>query len=112
MTEGRNLQACPTRSEQGLQSCLAKQAKYGMSKLQPVRIGFSRPRIYLVSYTGLIFLSTAYLKSSQQLQQFAIAYVLAFHAKITTDKQSIQEFSYQSPIISRDIYVLSETFLL
>lgn len=48
----------------------------------------------------------------QQLQQFAIAYVLAFHAKITTDKQSIQEFSYQSPIISRDIYVLSETFLL
>ena len=48
----------------------------------------------------------------QQLQQFAIAYVLAFHAKITTDKQSIQEYSYQSPIISRDIYVLSETFLL
>ena len=48
----------------------------------------------------------------QQLQQFAIAYILVFHAKITIDKQSIQEFSYLSPFISRDIYVLSEAFLL
>ena len=48
----------------------------------------------------------------QQLQQFVIAYILVFHAKITTDKQSIQEFSYLSPFISRDIYVLSEAFLL
>ena len=48
----------------------------------------------------------------QQLQQFVIAYVIAFHAEITTDKQSIQDISYQSPLISRDIYVLSETFLL
>ena len=48
----------------------------------------------------------------QQLQQFVIAYVIAFHTEITTDKQSIQDISYQSPFISRDIYVLSETFLL
>lgn len=52
------------------------------------------------------------LPSFQKLQQFAIAYVLAFHATITTDKQSIQEISYVSPTISRDIYVLCETFLL
>ena len=48
----------------------------------------------------------------QQLQQFVIAYVLAFHAEITIDKQSIQHTSYLSPVISRDIYVLSEAFLL
>lgn len=48
----------------------------------------------------------------QQLQQFVIAYTLVFYTEITTDKQSIQEFSYQSPIISRDIYALSEAFLL
>lgn len=48
----------------------------------------------------------------QQVQQFAIAYVLAFYTKITTDKQSIQAIAYLSPIISRDIYVLSEAFLL
>lgn len=52
------------------------------------------------------------LPTFQQLQQFAIAYILVFHAKITTDKQSIQEFSYLPPFISRDIYVLSEAFLL
>lgn len=48
----------------------------------------------------------------QQLQQFVIAYVIAFHTEIITDRQSIQDTSYQSPLISRDIYVLSETFLL
>jgi hypothetical protein len=52
------------------------------------------------------------LPISQQLQQFAIAYILAFHATITTDKQSIQEISYLSPVIPREIYVLSEAFLL
>ena len=48
----------------------------------------------------------------QQLQQFAIAYVLAFHTEITNDKQSIQDIFYQPPVLSRDIYVLSEAFLL
>lgn len=48
----------------------------------------------------------------QELQQFAIAYLLVFHKIITNDKQSIQEISYQSPFITRDIYVLSEAFLL
>ncbi len=50
--------------------------------------------------------------TTPQLQQFVIAYILAFHAQITTDKQSIQEISYLSPLLSRDIYVLSEAFLL
>ena len=48
----------------------------------------------------------------QQLQQFAIAYVLAFHTEITNDKQSIQDIFYQPPVLSRDIYVLLEAFLL
>jgi hypothetical protein len=48
----------------------------------------------------------------QQLQQFAIAYALVFHAKITIDTQSLHTFLYQSPIIPREIYALSETFLL
>lgn len=52
------------------------------------------------------------LPFSPVLEQFAVAYILVFHAKITADKQSIQEFTYQSPLISRDICVLSETFLL
>jgi hypothetical protein len=52
------------------------------------------------------------LPTFQQLQQFAIAYILAFHATITTDKQSIQGVSYLSPMIPKDIYALSETFLL
>lgn len=52
------------------------------------------------------------LPFSPVLKQFAIAYILVFHAKITLDKQSIQKFTYQSPLISRDICVLSETFLL
>ena len=48
----------------------------------------------------------------QQLQQFSIAYILVFHSEIITDRQSIQEYSYQSPFIVRDIYALSEVFLL
>ena len=52
------------------------------------------------------------ISTIQQLQSFAIAYVLTFHSKITTDKQSIQDISYYPPIISKDIYVLSEAFLL
>lgn len=50
--------------------------------------------------------------NTPQFQQFVIAYVTVFYTKITTDKQSIQDISYQSPLISRDIYALSETFLL
>lgn len=46
------------------------------------------------------------------LQQFVIAYVLAFHANINTETEQILPFSYPPPNISRDICVLLATFLL
>jgi hypothetical protein len=47
-----------------------------------------------------------------QLQQFVIAYISVFHTKVTIDKEPVQAFTYQPPLISRDICLLSETFLL
>ena len=48
----------------------------------------------------------------EQLQNFVIAFVSVFYTKISIDQQSIQKFSYQSPFIIRNIYALSEVFLL
>lgn len=48
----------------------------------------------------------------QQFQPFVIAYLLVFHTKTTADRASLRDMAYQSPIFSRDIYVLSEAFLL
>lgn len=52
------------------------------------------------------------IPTMQHFQKFAIAYVLAFYTNISAETQPTLLFSYQSPVISRDIYVLSETFLL
>lgn len=52
------------------------------------------------------------IPTTPHLQQFVIAYVLAFHTNINTETQPTLPFSYQPPNISRDICVLLATFLL
>jgi hypothetical protein len=52
------------------------------------------------------------IPTTLHFQQFVVAYVLAFHANIHTETQPTLLFSYQPPMISRDICVLSSTFLL
>ena len=49
---------------------------------------------------------------SDQLQKFVIAYVAVFIQKDFIQKSTPTFLYYQSPIISRDIYVLFQSFLL
>ena len=58
-------------------------------------------------------ITTGQIIAGQQLQQFMAAYVTAFFASDSGDVYDNTSFiHYQSPIISRDIHVLFESYLL
>jgi len=57
-------------------------------------------------------LSVSKFVSNQELQQFVVAFVKVFFQNFSIEKENNVFTSYKSPQITRDTYVLFETFLL